>query len=161
MRGIFTPSFKFPSVADIPDGFFKDNGIKYVVCDIDNTLIDDNKPEPDERAFRFIARLKRMGVGICLVSNNKPERVASFNRELKLPAINRAHKPLPFKIRRALKHLGAERANTVLIGDQLFTDIAGGNAAGLKTILVEPINIGIETRFFKLKRYFERKISKG
>ncbi len=160
MKNIFSPDFRFESVGSIPGDFFKSNGIKYVVCDIDNTLIDDNEPEPDERAFSFLERLKRENIGICLVSNNNKDRVAAFNKDLGLHAVSRAAKPLGFRISRAVKKMGGTRKNTILIGDQIFTDIIGGKAAGLKTLLVTPVNPGKETRFFKVKRYFEKKVLK-
>ena len=160
MKKRLYPDFRFRSVNDIPGDFFKRNGIKYVICDIDNTLIDDNEPEPDERAFAFIERLKKEGIELCLVSNNSRERVEAFNRQLGLNAVHRARKPLSMKIKRAMRAMGAEPENTALIGDQLFTDIAGGNGAGLKTVLVTPINPGKETSFFKVKRFFERLVMK-
>lgn len=45
-------------------------------------------------------------------------------------------KPDPFLIERALAHLGTAKHETIMIGDQLATDIAAGNAAGLRSILL-------------------------
>ena len=52
---------------------------------------------------------------------------------------------------KALKKLGTARARTAVVGDQIFTDVMGGNFAGMPTILVEPFHIekGI---LFKIKR---------
>ncbi|WP_262047591.1 HAD-IIA family hydrolase [Bradyrhizobium sp. Bra78] len=45
-------------------------------------------------------------------------------------------KPQPFLIERALEHLGTAKHETIMIGDQLATDIAAGNAAGLRSVLL-------------------------
>lgn len=152
------PDYRFRGVNDIPKDFFKEHKIKYVICDIDNTLVADNDPDPDEYSTDFINRMKNENIGICLVSNNSRQRVESFNREYNLPFIYRARKPMTYKIKRAMKSLGASKGNTAFIGDQLFTDMVGANRAGIMSILVDPINIGKENAFFKLKRFFENKV---
>ena len=58
-----------------------------------------------------------------------------------------------------MNSFGADRDNTVLIGDQIFTDILGGKRAKILTILVDPIK-EVDTAFFKFNRYFERKVIK-
>ncbi len=45
-------------------------------------------------------------------------------------------KPEPHMIEAALGRLGLSRANTVMIGDQISTDIVAGQRAGLRSILV-------------------------
>src|SRR5882757_2050869 len=45
-------------------------------------------------------------------------------------------KPDPFMIEQALKHLGTRKEETVMIGDQISTDIVAGQSAGLRAILI-------------------------
>jgi 4-nitrophenyl phosphatase len=45
-------------------------------------------------------------------------------------------KPGPILFREAVRRLGGTAADTVMVGDRLSTDIAGGQAAGLRTALV-------------------------
>jgi 4-nitrophenyl phosphatase len=45
-------------------------------------------------------------------------------------------KPQPIIFQEAVKRLGGSNDNTAMVGDRLTTDIAGGHAAGLKTILL-------------------------
>ena len=45
-------------------------------------------------------------------------------------------KPNPLMMRSALNHLGVHSEDTVMIGDRMETDIIGGVAAGMRTILV-------------------------
>jgi 4-nitrophenyl phosphatase len=45
-------------------------------------------------------------------------------------------KPHPFLIEQALAYLGTAKHETIMIGDQVATDIAAGKAAGLRSILL-------------------------
>ena len=45
-------------------------------------------------------------------------------------------KPNPLMMRTALNHLGVHSEQTVMIGDNMETDIIGGLQAGLETVLV-------------------------
>jgi 4-nitrophenyl phosphatase len=45
-------------------------------------------------------------------------------------------KPEPLMIEQALAHIGTKPAETVMIGDQIATDIVAGQRAGLRSILV-------------------------
>ena len=156
----FVPTYTRKSVFEIEDGFFEKNNISCVLLDIDNTLVADNDPYPDEKATEFVSRLKSSELKICLVSNNKIGRVESFNSGFGLKAIHRAHKPFCRKLNRAIKELDAKKSETLLIGDQLLTDIPAGNFAGIRTMLVNPINPGKENLFFKFKRFIENYILK-
>ena len=68
-------------------------------------------------------------------------------------------KPLPFGFIRALKSLGSKRKNTAIVGDQIFTDVLGGNLVGVKTLLLTPILLE-STAGFKFKRKIERVVFK-
>jgi 4-nitrophenyl phosphatase len=45
-------------------------------------------------------------------------------------------KPEPIMYEQALQRLGGTKENTAMVGDRLSTDIAGANAAGMRSILV-------------------------
>ena len=156
----FEPTYVRKSVSDIEPGFFQNENISCVLLDIDTTLVADNDPYPDETARAFIKRLNDEKLKICLISNNKLSRVESFNSELSLKAIHRAHKPFCRRMNRAISELGATKSETVFIGDQLLTDILAGNRCGVRTILVNPINPGKENTFFKFKRFIENYLLK-
>lgn len=151
------PRYMYNSVADIEADFFKRNNIKNVILDIDNTLVPYTVAKPDEHALTFIKRLQDEGLNICLVSNNNKKRVELFNSELGLTARHRASKPLTMRLRSALKELGATPDNSVIIGDQVFTDVFCGNRMKMATVLVEPIE-NKENRFFQFKRKLEKKV---
>ena len=96
----------------------------------------------------------------CFLSNNKDKRVIIFNENIGAPFLARAKKPLCGGINKIMKMIGAKPQNTVLIGDQVFTDVWTGKRAGIKTILVSPIE-DKETLFFRFKRAMERIVLKN
>ena len=151
----FYPDYKYKAVQDIAAGFFKERGIRYAVLDIDNTLVPYTVPEPTQAALEFLERLRGEGVQFCFVSNNRAERVQLFNQTIGAWYCARAKKPLRVGIGKALAHFGAKPEETVLIGDQIFTDVWGGRRAGLVSVLVGPIEEK-ETLFFRFKRRLEK-----
>ncbi len=151
------PKYMYNTVLDIEADFFSRNNIKNVILDIDNTLVPYTQKSPDKTAKKFINRLKSEGINICLVSNNTEERVNLFNKDLRLVTRHRAAKPLTFRLKSAMKEIGALPEESAIIGDQIFTDVLCGNSMKMTTVLVEPIE-GKENMFFKFKRSLEKKI---
>jgi len=99
------------------------------------------------------------GFRIMIVSNAKPERVEDFAAKVRLPFVAQGMKPLSAGFDRACRALGVAPEHAAVIGDQVFTDVLGGNLYGAMTLLVEPIERE-KGRFFRLKRHLEKKILK-
>jgi len=131
-----------------------EKGYRGLLFDIDNTLVG-HGAKADKRAKELFVRLKGIGFQVCLISNNKEERVKTFNNEVGVKYIFNAHKPSRKGYHRAMKTIGTNVHNTIFIGDQIFTDVYGANRAGLKTILVKPIHPKEEIQIV-LKRYLEK-----
>ena len=155
----FYPDFKYNSIAEIEEDFFTKHGIKYALLDIDNTLVSYTSPLADDNARAFLKRLKEEEIKYAFVSNNHKKRVEAFAKEFGAFFVNDSGKPLLFGIKRAMRHLGAGKENTVLIGDQVFTDVYAGKRAGLLTVMVDPIEAK-ETPFFGIKRKLEKIVLK-
>lgn len=154
----FYPDYKLKSIDDIDFGILKDR--KFAILDIDNTLVPYTAPLADDRAKKFLKKLEDNGIKYAFVSNNHKTRVEKFAKEFDAFFVYDSGKPLLFGIKKAMKHLGAKRNNTVLIGDQVFTDVYAGKRAGLLTIMVEPIE-SKETPFFGIKRKLEKIVLKN
>jgi len=115
-------------------------GIRVLLLDLDNTLLPrDTNVVPDELK-EWAAGLRERGFSVCLVSNNWHERVHHVASELGFDLVDKAIKPLPFAFRQALRLENATAKEAAVIGDQLFTDILGGNMLGMRTILVAPLS---------------------
>lgn len=153
----FFPDYSHKAVDDIDVQELYESGIRYALLDIDNTIVPYTSPFPDDKALKFLKSLSDNGIRYCFVSNNNKNRVEEFNKYIGVPVYPRAKKPLLFGIDKAMRDFGAVKENTVLIGDQIFTDMWGGKRAGILTVLVEPIE-ECESLFFRFKRYFEKKV---
>lgn len=129
-------------------------GIRGLIFDIDNTLTE-HGADADDRAIKLVDRLRGMGFSVCLLSNNKKERVERFNQKIKVYFIYDAHKPSGKNYRRAMELMGTDLHTTLFVGDQLFTDVFGAKRIGMLNILVKPINPKEEIQIV-LKRYLEK-----
>lgn len=159
LKRYFFPDIMLHCVGEINVKGLSERGVKFALIDIDNTLVPYTCPEPTEEALGFLKKLTDNNIVYSFVSNNSESRVGKFNENIGASFYARAKKPLLYGVNRAMIKLGATKDNTILIGDQIFTDVMAGKRAGLYTILVEPI-IECETLFFKFKRFFEKKIIK-
>jgi HAD superfamily phosphatase (TIGR01668 family) len=150
-----TPAWHVTSVEGIdPDRLVRD-GIRGVVLDLDNTVVAWNASAPTEAVRHWVDRLRRAGLKACIVSNNFRDRPRAIAEALGIPVVLAAVKPIPWAFRRAMTIMGIPAHQTALIGDQLFTDILGGNLVGMYTILVDPLS-SQEFPTTKLVRRLER-----
>ncbi|MBU5677596.1 YqeG family HAD IIIA-type phosphatase [Alkaliphilus sp. MSJ-5] len=139
MVNLLTPDLYVESVLKLNLEKLKQKNIKGLIIDIDNTLVSWEIKYASEKTKEWLLNLEKEGFKVCLVSNNTEDRVVTFNEELKLPAIHRASKPRVGAFKRAMKIMGTKIENTAVIGDQIFTDVLGGNRMRLFTVLVVPI----------------------
>ena len=149
----FYPWKYVKSAYRIPYQELYDAGYRGLIFDIDNTLTEHGAPA-DEKVCQLFLKLHGIGFATCLVSNNRKERVQKLADAVSSAFTWKANKPLPGACTKAMDIMGTERENTLLIGDQLFTDIWCANWAGIRSILVRPINPREEIQIV-LKRYLE------
>ena len=138
----------------IPADYFTGAGIKGVLLDVDNTLAFPGGQIPLDGVPEWLDTLRAAGLKLAIASNARRRRVQPFAAALDLPFVSLSCKPLPFGLARARGLLGCKRRETVLVGDQLFTDVLGGNLCGIRTVLVQPA-VAEQGRLFSLKRRFE------
>lgn len=153
----FLPSEYVKSIFHIHPENLKEQGIKGIITDLDNTLVEWDRPNATPKLIEWFEEMKNANIKIMIVSNNNEQRVKAFSEPLGIPFIHKARKPLGSAFRRSVKEMGINREETVIIGDQLLTDVLGGNRAGFHTILVVPVSQsdGFFTRF---NRAVERRI---
>jgi len=164
MKKLLRPNLYVDSIFDIDLHKLWSAGYDSIIVDIDNTLVAWDKKEASDFVVDWFERIKKIGFNVCLVSNNTEDRVVKFNEAVKVCAIHRATKPRRKPFIKAMDKMNSSPSKTVVIGDQVFTDILGGNRAGLFTILVVPIsgNEFIWTKFVRrIERMVLRKIKKG
>ncbi len=149
------PDLYLDSIYDIEFEELKKEGIEGLITDLDNTLVAWNEEEIDKRLGYWFEEAKKHNFEICLVSNNSSSRVFNFARKVNIHAIPKAKKPSRRAFRKALRLMELSPSQVAVIGDQMFTDVLGGNRVGLFTILIRPI---AEREFIGTK--FMRKIEK-
>ena len=137
--GILTAGRYVASIDLVDVDELKGMGISCVLFDRDNTCVPRSTKQAPGAVLEWFDRVHAAGLRTCMVSNNfHSSEVIGSARELKSEVIHHAMKPLPFAVRCALDKMGVGPEEAVLIGDQLYTDIAAGNLAGVRTILVRP-----------------------
>ncbi len=157
MLNNFLPNEHYSSVFDINPSDLKANGVKGIITDLDNTLVAWDVKDATDEIIDWFNLLSEHGIQVTIASNNKESRVRLFSQPLDTRSIHSARKPLSKAFKKAQKEMKLEKDEIVVIGDQLLTDVLGGNLAGFHTILVVPIaeTDGFFTRF---NRKIERRI---
>ena len=154
--GLLEPDRYFSSLASIHiQQDLLGQGLTCVLLDIDNTLRSraTHDVPPSQRAW--LARARDAGVRFCLLSNNWHGDVYRFAEALDLPIVAKACKPLPFAYGAALDRMGVSKEETVAIGDQLMTDVAGAHLMGPQAWLVLPLS-EVDIRRTLMLRNLER-----
>ena len=157
MLKLFLPSEHVKSIFDITPQKLKDAGIKGIITDLDNTLVEWDRPNATPKLIEWFEEMKSHGILVTIVSNNNERRVSSFADPLQIPFIFQARKPMGRAFRKAIKQMGIKREEAVVIGDQLLTDVLGGNRNGFHTILVVPVAQS-DGFFTRINRTVERRI---
>ncbi|NLO90284.1 MAG: YqeG family HAD IIIA-type phosphatase [Clostridia bacterium] len=155
MKGLLKPDLQVKSIFDIPLRELRKKGINSLIIDLDNTITQWNSLEISQEVFQWFEKIKHSGFKACLVSNNPGERVSLIAKALGIPSIPKAGKPRRKAFRQALKLLNSSLQETAVVGDQIFTDVLGGNRMGLYTVLVDPIS-SQEFIGTKIMRFFEK-----
>jgi hypothetical protein len=128
-------------------------GIRGILIDLDNTLIPWRGREVFEEVRQWIESVKARGLQLCIVSNAASKsRVTRMSQWLGIPNIPRSFKPRRYGFRRGMQLLKLGVNEVAVVGDQVFTDVLGGNRLGAFTILVKPLSHSdfISTKFVRI-----------
>ena len=149
------PKAQFDKVTDVTADFLKENNIKAIILDVDNTLIDLDR-KPLENIEKWIETLKKENIKICIASNSiKKAKIEKVAKKMDIPFIYFSTKPLKRGLKKAVQILQEKNENIAEIGDQLFTDVLGANRMKMFSILTKPIS-GEKTKLGELKRKIEK-----
>lgn len=157
MLRLFLPGQYVKSIFHISPKELSNSGIKGIITDLDNTLVEWDRPNATPQLMEWFKEVKEQGMDITIVSNNNEKRVKEFSEPLDVKFIHKAKKPMGKAFLKAVKRMNLRKEEVVVIGDQLLTDVLGGNRNGFQTILVVPVasTDGFFTRF---NRKIERRI---
>lgn len=137
----FCPSHAVHSLLDVDPVGLSNRGIKLILIDVDNTLVQWRTEDFAQETLDWVARAKSHGMQICILSNTRnPARLERLSKVLDIPALRGKFKPSTAMYLEALKKFGVKENQAVMIGDQIFTDILGANRAGIEAIWLQPIS---------------------
>lgn len=152
---LFRPKIKKYRITDLSPDLLRRFGIKGLIIDVDNTLSTHHGEQLIEGLPEWLDLMRQEGFRMVVLSNSKRARVEPFSQKIGLDFVSLGLKPLPFKYGAALKQLGLKRKEVAAVGDQIFTDILGGNLVGVKTVLVTPV-LPEKGWSFRLRRRIEK-----
>ena len=136
---IIYPDAYLKNVQEITIQFLLKNKIKALILDVDNTLIDYYK-NLSEDIVKWAEELQGQGIKMYILSNtNHKEKVENVANKLNTKFKMFAKKPSKKGFMKIQKEINIEPENIGVVGDQIFTDVIGGNRCKMFTILVDPV----------------------
>ena len=157
MKFTLVPEYRFDTFDQATPEFLASLGVKGVLLDVDNTLEPYEHPVPGDHVLAWLNALNNAGIRTAIVSNNKWGRVEAFNECIGMPAYAKAGKPFKKNLINAMEAIGSDKETTIFIGDQILTDVWAAHNAGIRAVLVLPIN-DKKDLFTRFKRLLEKPI---
>lgn len=158
LKTIYVPDACFASICDVSAEFLKSKGIRYLLVDLDNTLVPYSPQVLSDELAQWGKKLREAGITVMIVSNNRTYRVGRFAKMMDIGYIRSAKKPHGPGISEAMRLLEAKPEETALAGDQIRTDIRGAKHHGLYAIFINPVKLG--NPFLKIRHNMERHVLK-
>ncbi|NLW56205.1 MAG: YqeG family HAD IIIA-type phosphatase [Firmicutes bacterium] len=153
------PRYQVGKLVDLEPAFLLEQGFKGIMIDLDNTLVNWGEVEVTPETVNWVKQAKTAGLKLCIVSNALEYRVKTVGELLEIPWVSRATKPRKAAFKKALAILKTKPEETATVGDQIFTDVWGGNRMALFTIWTPPLSTR-EFFFTRIVRRFERRVLK-
>lgn len=154
MRLSFLPAVIVECVTELTPELLNKLGVKLLMLDFDNTIVPYTTNVPTGEMESWLKGMLASDIQLCVVSNSKRDRVVKFCGARGIPVITHSKKPFQKGIRRCKARFGLDMARTAMVGDQIYTDVLGGNRAGAKSILVTPIHL--HNIWLKLRHWAEK-----
>ncbi len=133
------PKEYYESIYKINYKKLKDNNIKCLLFDLDNTCLPYKEKTPTKEFQKLFNKLTKMGFNIIIFTNASKRRTIPFTK-LNINCHYSSKKPFKHNFNKIIKKYNYQKQEVCIIGDQLFTDILGGNRVGIHTILVDPLS---------------------
>lgn len=151
------PNEHVQTIHDIKPETLKERGIKGIITDLDNTLVPWDEANATPEVIEWFQLMEKHQISVMIISNNNLARVKLFSEPLETPYVFSARKPLRRSFKKAAIEMNLNKDEVVVVGDQLLTDVLGGNLAGFYTILVVPI-VQSDATITKINRAIERRV---
>lgn len=136
----FIPDMYQKSIYHIDYDKLYEDGIRCLLFDLDNTCVPYKDREPNTKLKELFDDLRDDGFKVIIFSNSNKKRLLPFKKYLNVDCSASSRKPMKAKFLLVLKMFKFDLSEVAIIGDQLFTDVLGGNRVGIKTVLVNPMS---------------------
>ena len=156
---IYVPDIYEQDIYKIDYDTLISRGIKFLIFDLDNTLVTIKERFPREETKKLFSLLKEKGFKIIIASNSISARVKPFSNELKVDYLSNVKKPHIETINEYIKNSNYGLDEIAMIGDSMMDDVVCGNTIGITTILLDQISKA-EFPIARIKRIKEKKIQK-
>lgn len=157
MIELYKPDMYVKNIYCVDYKKLKSCGIKCILLDLDNTIVPVYMKKPSRKNKDFVEKLKEMGFKVIIFSNSGKKRLTPFKTILEVDCSPLSGKPFSKKFKTVINEYKFSESEIVIIGDQIPTDIYGGNKIGIFTILVTPISKR-EPIWTKINRLYEKSI---
>lgn len=153
---IFKPDIYKKDIFSIDFSKLKEDNIKCLIFDLDNTLglLDDLKCPIKTK--KLINELKKDFL-VVIISNNTRGRIQYYLDDLEIDGVSLSMKPSIRGLIKIKNKYNLDKTQMCIIGDQMVTDIFAGNRYNIKTILVDPLGVK-DLKITGLNRKIERYI---
>lgn len=152
----FAPAHAVESLPGVDIDDLWNRGKRLILMDVDHTLVHWGSEEFVPAVTEWVERAKAKGFDLCILSNTrKHDRLARLSEKLGVPTVRGKFKPSTVMFRLAMIKFKRSADETVMIGDQLFTDILGANRSGIEAIWVRKMD-GPEFAGTRISRMGER-----
>lgn len=151
----YIPDLYVKSIYYVDYQKLKERGIKCILFDLDNTVAPLSLKKPNKKIKDLFFKLKDMGFKVIIFSNSNKKRLKPFKDELEVDCAFNCKKPMQKKFKLILKEFKYKESEVVIIGDNIITDVLGGNKIGITTILINPLSTK-ERKITKISRIYEK-----
>lgn len=155
---LFNPTWYIEDICSIDLNFLLNQNVKVLMFDLDNTIVKPHSSILEQEMFLFLQEASRL-FKVYIISNNKDTRVKKIADEINASYLASARKPTKSRLKRFLLSKNALNSSTVLVGDQLLTDIWCANKLNIRSILVEPLDRR-DLVITKFNRFIDRRLRK-
>ncbi|MBR2640837.1 YqeG family HAD IIIA-type phosphatase [Candidatus Saccharibacteria bacterium] len=135
---IFRADKRFKRFEDVTPDILKKEGVKLLLCDLDNTLRLHSEKEPADELQDWVEDCKNAGVKIIIISNNgRKKMMQKFCEPIGVDCVWWAKKPMSTKLTEAMSEYGFSQKETVMLGDKWSTDVLAAKFAKIRAWQVE------------------------
>ncbi|MBR3248838.1 YqeG family HAD IIIA-type phosphatase [Candidatus Saccharibacteria bacterium] len=135
---VFRADRKFERFEDVTPELLKKEGVKLLLCDLDNTLRLHSEKEPADELYDWVEDCRKAGVKIVVISNNgRKKMMQKFCEPLKIDCVWWAKKPVSAKLTETMQTHNFQPSETVMLGDKWSTDVLAARFAKVRAWQVE------------------------